>query len=91
MKRCKYVVRYSSLGEDHVARFSDYFAALAFAREHGRSSEMADATGLLAQFSGGKLTPEFAHLEGDPPAPVDDGSCDPLYGQRMDSADMGEN
>lgn len=30
--------------------------------------------------------------EGDeePPQPVDDGSCDPLYGQRMDSADMGE-
>lgn len=26
----------------------------------------------------------------EPPQPVDDGSCDPLYGQRMDSADMGE-
>lgn len=26
----------------------------------------------------------------EPPPPVDDGSCDPLYGQRMDSADMGE-
>jgi hypothetical protein len=63
MKRCKYLVRYSSLGEDHMARFSDYFAALAFAREHGKSSEMADASGLLAQFSGGKLTPEFAHVD----------------------------
>ena len=29
--------------------------------------------------------------EQEPPQPVDDGSCDPLYGQRMDSADMGEN
>lgn len=27
----------------------------------------------------------------EPSPPVDDGSCDPLYGQRMDSADMGEN
>jgi hypothetical protein len=26
----------------------------------------------------------------EPPQPIDDGSCDPLYGQRMDSADMGE-
>jgi hypothetical protein len=26
----------------------------------------------------------------EPPQPVDDGGCDPLYGQRMDSADMGE-
>jgi hypothetical protein len=27
----------------------------------------------------------------EPPPPVDDGSCDPLHGQRMDSADLGEN
>ena len=26
----------------------------------------------------------------EPLEPVDDGSCDPLYGQRIDSADMGE-
>jgi hypothetical protein len=30
-------------------------------------------------------------VDAEPPAPVDDGSCDPLYGQRMDSADCGEN
>lgn len=29
--------------------------------------------------------------DAEPPMPIDDGSCDPLYGQRMDSADMGEN
>lgn len=27
----------------------------------------------------------------EPSEPVDDGGCDPLYGRRMDSADMGEN
>lgn len=66
-KKCKFVVRYTSpCGNgyaDETARFSDYFAALAFAREHGASSELANATGLLAQFSGGKLTPEFAHVD----------------------------
>jgi hypothetical protein len=30
-------------------------------------------------------------VDTEPPPPVDDGSCDPLYGQRMDSADCGEN
>jgi hypothetical protein len=33
--------------------------------------------------------PEAAPDE-EAPQPVDDGSCDPLYGERMDSADMGE-
>jgi len=27
----------------------------------------------------------------EPPPPIDDGSCDPLYGLRIDSADCGEN
>ncbi len=27
----------------------------------------------------------------EPPQPIDDGSCDPLFGERMDSADMGES
>lgn len=26
----------------------------------------------------------------EPPATIDDGSCDPLFGQRMDSADCGD-
>ncbi len=33
---------------------------------------------------------DAANFVDEPPQPVDDGSCDPLYGQRMDSADMGE-
>lgn len=33
--------------------------------------------------------PEAPPIE--PPTPVDDGGCDPLRGQRMDSADVGEN
>lgn len=33
---------------------------------------------------------EGADTQEEPPQPVDDGSCDPLYGQRIDSADMGE-
>jgi hypothetical protein len=33
----------------------------------------------------------LADFINEPPQPVDDGSCDPLYGQRMDSADCGEN
>jgi hypothetical protein len=34
---------------------------------------------------------QMIRSECEPLRPVDDGSCDPLYGQRMDSADMGEN
>jgi hypothetical protein len=32
-----------------------------------------------------------AELRPEPPQPDDDGSCDPLHGQRMDSADVEEN
>lgn len=34
---------------------------------------------------------DAANFVDEPPQPVDDGNCDPLYGQRMDSADVGEN
>jgi hypothetical protein len=37
-----------------------------------------------------RLPSEMNDPHGEPPC-IDDGSCDPLYGQRMDSADMGEN
>jgi hypothetical protein len=37
----------------------------------------------------GELT-SMTPPEEEPPQPIDDGSCDPLYGQRIDSADMGE-
>lgn len=47
-----------------------------------------------AAAKGGEWASEqaFAMLEfiDEPPQPVDDGGCDPLYGQRMDSADLGE-
>lgn len=34
--------------------------------------------------------PKAVDPDPEPPQPTDDGSCDPLYGQRMDSADLGE-
>jgi hypothetical protein len=48
-----------------------------------------DATGWLAE----QATIErdlWENAQNEPPHPVDDGSCDPLYGQRMDSADCRE-
>ena len=34
--------------------------------------------------------PKAVDPDPEPPQPIDDGSCDPLRGQRMDSTDLGE-
>ncbi len=56
------------------------YSGAQFATEEGALKYMvlvADAT-------------EATDFVNEPPQPIDDGSCDPLYGLRMDSADMGE-
>ena len=66
-KRTKYLVT----AGDHTARFSTYSDAIFFAREASRWDgpvgstnlvEVRDASGLIAQFSDAKFTPEFEHL-----------------------------
>lgn len=68
-KNTKYLVT----GGDHVSRFSSYQDAIWFARECSRMdsplavpgfmTEVRMPDGLIAQFSDGKATPEFAHLD----------------------------
>jgi|GEM_PF-1978230 len=60
--------------------------------EYQRACEMSRPLGYAQVIRNGECVADFFRDEDSEPAePVDDGSCDPLYGQRMDSADMGEN
>ncbi|MBO0715710.1 MAG: hypothetical protein J2P55_00035 [Rhizobiales bacterium] len=67
--RTKYGVTWcNAIGKDQHARFSDRSTALRFARAESNGPqttyvEVRDNTGLIAQFSRGKATPEFAHLD----------------------------
>jgi hypothetical protein len=50
---------------NRIARFSDYDDAIRFARQESyhASTEVSEPSGLIAQFSMGRASPEFAHLD----------------------------